>query len=83
MTRYVRNATYELFLLVYSAYWSVCWLGPSAHTLRRCALIELCVFVLQHSAVLDDPIAADVAEHWRASPADAQRTARNWTRKYG
>ncbi|SPQ93776.1 unnamed protein product (mitochondrion) [Plasmodiophora brassicae] len=37
---------------------------------------------LLHSAVLDDPIAADVAEHWRASPADAQRTARNWTRKY-
>jgi ubiquitin-protein ligase len=31
----------------------------------------------------DDPLANDVAQHWKENEADAVETARQWTRKYG
>ena len=31
---------------------------------------------------LDDPLAADVAEAWKANAAKAAATAREWTGKY-
>ena len=30
----------------------------------------------------DDPLANDVADHWKENLADAQKVAREWTAKY-
>ncbi|KMS65099.1 hypothetical protein BVRB_039460, partial [Beta vulgaris subsp. vulgaris] len=35
-----------------------------------------------HGYVLDNAISPDIAEHWRACPADAERLAAQWTAEF-
>lgn len=44
--------------------------------------VLLSIQLLMGSPNPDDPLANDVAEHWKRDEADAMKTARDWTRQF-
>ncbi|XP_071676264.1 ubiquitin-conjugating enzyme E2 36 isoform X3 [Lolium perenne] len=58
---------------------------PQADRLARliCAAVSLCIQALLSAPNPDDPLADNVAKHWKANETEAVETAKEWTLVYG